>query len=50
MFTTWTSRTSTVNGVCRVSVNWPPSSRAGALQVMVHVEVAVPRYRPSGSS
>ncbi|MEU4266240.1 hypothetical protein ACYCCF_30800 [Streptomyces argenteolus] len=30
-----------MNGVRRVSVNWPPSPRAGALQVMVQVEVAV---------
>ncbi|MFB8029746.1 hypothetical protein ACFQ6U_33220 [Streptomyces sp. NPDC056465] len=48
--TTWTSCTLAVNPVARVSVNWPPSLRAGAVQVTVQAAVAVPWYRPSGCS
>lgn len=43
---TWTSPTRAANAVCRVSVNSPPSPRAGAARFTVQVAVAVPRYRP----
>ncbi|MFJ8562415.1 hypothetical protein ACIRD0_34000 [Streptomyces microflavus] len=40
---TWTSPTHAVQAVARVSVKSPSSPSAGAVQVIDHVAVAVPR-------